>query len=327
MQFNRRIVISGVIGITMLLAVAIVVPVVLYHKQDTLIDSDPIIVWRDEDFELYDLSGNGTEENPYIIENLRINTTTEKGIHIRDTTNYFVIRNCYVEAESVGIHIDKIASGTAIITNNTCANNDHSGILVERSEGIEITSNHCEINGKQGIAIIYSNSTTVRDNNCNHNKNGIWIENSNHNIFKNNSISVNSDVGIYVFRSDNSTIINNYVGTNKFGVFVRSSNSSTITYNLIQGNVAGGIPIDYWSELDDYIISHNRIHHNSIIGNGGIVGGFQALDGGYNNTWFDTVVLEGNFWSDYAGSGWYQITGSANSWDEYPLLTRPVIPN
>ena len=43
------------------------------------------------------VSGNGTYENPYIIENLRIRANLEKdGIRIEDTSKYFVIRNCYI---------------------------------------------------------------------------------------------------------------------------------------------------------------------------------------------------------------------------------------
>ena len=43
------------------------------------------------------ISGNGTQENPYIIENLKIRANLRNdGIRIEDTDKYFVIRNCYI---------------------------------------------------------------------------------------------------------------------------------------------------------------------------------------------------------------------------------------
>jgi len=40
--------------------------------------------------------GSGTENNPYIIENWDISTENTDGIHIRNTTAHFVIRNCHM---------------------------------------------------------------------------------------------------------------------------------------------------------------------------------------------------------------------------------------
>ena len=42
------------------------------------------------------VGGNGTKENPYIIEGWEINASITDGIRIENTTAYFVIRNCYL---------------------------------------------------------------------------------------------------------------------------------------------------------------------------------------------------------------------------------------
>ncbi len=35
--------------------------------------------------------------------------------------------------------------------------------------------------------------------------------------------------------------------------------------------------------------------------------------------WYNTVTREGNYWSDYTGTGAYQIAGPAGAKDPYPL--------
>lgn len=47
-------------------------------------------------------SGSGTESNPYVIEGWDINASSANGIEIRNTTAYFVIRNCYVHNGGIG---------------------------------------------------------------------------------------------------------------------------------------------------------------------------------------------------------------------------------
>ena len=41
-------------------------------------------------------AGNGSVDNPYIIENWDINTSSANGIDIRNTNAYFIIRNCII---------------------------------------------------------------------------------------------------------------------------------------------------------------------------------------------------------------------------------------
>lgn len=323
MKFNRRIVISGSIGIALIVASAIIVPIVLHYRQITKTD-DPIVIWSDADFIMYNFTGEGTEESPFLIENLNINTTAENGIYIRRTTKHFIIRNCVIDAVSNGIHIDKVAAGSATITNNTCINNNQTGIFIERSDGIKISKNICKSNGFQAIFILYSNYTILTENTCVENRRGIEIYKSHHNMINNNDVNLNKWGGIEVYYSTNITAKFNEISFNLVGIFVQSTNSSIMSYNLIHANLMGGIFINRYIVTGESVSSHNIIHHNSFLDNIGIIGSHQAIDNGYNNTWFDEYAMEGNWWSDYSGFGFYPITGSANSHDEYPLSTRPV---
>ena len=58
------------------------------------------------------------------------------------------------------------------------------------------------------------------------------------------------------------------------------------------------------------------IHHNIFINNGATV---QAYDEGTDNIWYDIETNEGNYWSEWSGTGEYLIDGSSGSIDPYPL--------
>ncbi|NPD89010.1 MAG: right-handed parallel beta-helix repeat-containing protein [Asgard group archaeon] len=117
--------------------------------------------------------------------------------------------------------------------------------------------------------------------------------------------------GIKFFNSNWTVIEGNWIFKNSFGIFVAESSNCTITYNVIENNSAYGI---YMRDHSD----DNLIHHNSFIHNN-YGGDSQALDKGSNNTWFDPLTKEGNYWSDYDGEGNYSIASSAKSKDPYPL--------
>ena len=79
---------------------------------------DRISITSDSEFEVF--PGSGTSEDPYLIDGYNITTTSDEGIYIRGTTKYFIIRNCYVDANDYGIYITDVADGTATVINNTC---------------------------------------------------------------------------------------------------------------------------------------------------------------------------------------------------------------
>ena len=329
MKISRKIVISVVIGITILLAVAIIVPVVFYYKQKTIIYDDPIIIWSDEDFALYDFPGTGNEQDPYVLENLRINTTLETGIFIKYTSKYFIVRNCHIAAQSIGIHLDSITSGTAIVANNTIVDYEHAGILIERTNQITIANNLCYENRNEvkssGIHLYYSDFATIKDNFCSDNHVGLSIETSHGGFIYNNTIYRNDLHGIRFYQSTNSTILYNKISINIFGIVMyHNSNSNTFSYNLIQYCILGGIWINPWLNPQEPLPSYNVFHHNSFMENLVAVGAYQAVDNGYNNTWFDVKTNEGNWYSDYIGFGSYLIQGTAYAEDPYPLDFRPV---
>ncbi len=121
----------------------------------------------------------------------------------------------------------------------------------------------------------------------------------------------NNNIGIYLYSSGSSTVANNTFNNNFYGIFFYSSDFCVFTYNVLQENEDYGIRL--YSDCDN-----NIIHHNTFVDNNP-GGTSQALDAGSNNFWYDSTTLEGNYWSDWSGTGSYSIDGAAGAIDLYPL--------
>ncbi len=187
---------------------------------------DPIYINSDSGLEVF--LGTGTVEDPYVIDSYNITTTSNYGIHITDTTKFFIIRNCYVDADYDGIHINDVADGTATVINNTC-NNNWNGIVLWHSGSSTVANNTCSNNNK-GIYIFDSSSSTVANNTCNNNYwNGICIYESGSSTVANNTFS---NCGLYISESTvdaylSYTVENNWVNGKKLG-FYTNLDSTTI---------------------------------------------------------------------------------------------------
>ncbi|MFW9852836.1 MAG: NosD domain-containing protein [Candidatus Thorarchaeota archaeon] len=269
---------------------------------------DPIEIISDDNFTDYGFDGIGSDVDPYIIEGYNITTTSDYGIVIKYTTMYFVIRNCYIDAEEYCIFITNVAEETATIKNNTCTHNLR-GIYLNDSSGSTLTNNTCT-NNNVGIHLDSSSDCILTNNTCTNSFSGIYLISSSDCILTNNTCTINS-FGISLHSSSSSDLINNTCINNYQGIILHSSGSSLITNNLLQENDEYGIYIALHS-------NNNEIHHNIFVDNN-LGGTSQAYDEGENNIWYDSTINEGNWWSDWSGSGSYSIDGPAGSVDPYPL--------
>ncbi len=260
-------------------------------SKSSLISSEPIDINSDDVFISLGFPGSGTVEDPYIIEDYNITTTSNIGIAISCTTKYFVISNCYIDTEYYGIYINNVTDGTAIVINNTCNNNDYYGIYLDDSDSSTVANNTCT-NNQVSIYQCYSSGATITNNTC-----------------------TNNNLGIYLYYSSGATITNNTCTNNNCGIYLIASDSCLIIYNNIRENSGYGI-----ETASDFVSYNNIIHHNYFVNNS--IDGFktsQAYDYGVNTTWYDTISLEGNYWSDWYGSGSYSIDG-LNYVDPYPMF-------
>jgi len=249
---------------------------------DSLVSSGPILISSDDNFTDYGFSGLGTPEEPYLIENLDINTSSSVGISINSTSRSFIIRNCIVDAEKIGIRIISIVQGTAQIVNNIVKNNNFTGIflhdyyprvpapenmtgeepLLDEKYVAKISANVVS-NNSYGIHIaigIFGNNSAVliEKNTFEFNQHRAIELIASGSVIKENQINFNAG-GMYLLGS-NLTISNNICSNNDFGMVI-SADFSEISNNYCANNKIG-IGINSYHS----IFSNNTCTKNSLYG-------------------------------------------------------------
>jgi parallel beta-helix repeat protein len=216
--------------------------------------------------------GSGIPEDPYIIENITINSLKVGScIEIKNSNSSFIIRNCTfsqsgIENVSAGIKFNNTVEGE--IYNCSFSFNDIA-ILLENCENITISKSKIIDNNDVGIIVHYTNNSIISDNEINNNIGiGVHLINSNDNTISGNEGTANTGINgafLHIIYSNSNTIKNNYIKNNKIGILIENS-----LFNVIYGN---------------YLI----------------LNGQNALNIGTSNQWDSGVGSIGNFWSDYEG--------------------------
>ena len=254
-------------GLRFLLIILIIISyfplgIITIQSQTTtdLITHDNILIEGDVDFQAQATTegwpGNGTEEDPIIIEDLEIDITVGHGIEMRNTTLHFIIRNSNISwgrYSRYGIYLINVMHCT--ITDCILEENNH-GIRVDYCSGIEISGNAIESNIRYGIYLNNSNSVIVANNNISNNDYGIFTEHSNRNLFENNNISSNTRYGFYTILSHDNAFQNNTFIANLRGGNLLLSNRTLISGNTAQDN--GGINI--MNSRENTLIANNMVN-------------------------------------------------------------------
>ncbi|MFX0207947.1 MAG: right-handed parallel beta-helix repeat-containing protein [Candidatus Hodarchaeota archaeon] len=243
-----------------------------------------------------------------IIDNI-CSTNQENGILGVFSTNMTVRNNiCY--KNGIGIHINQCEA--LWIMNNTCTQNRNEGITIGARGSVTVLNNTCTYNGWEGISLYSPEVSTISHNLCQYNnRTGLRLITPKHCTIRDNSLSHNKGSGILFDRAENLTLTHSSCSYNHMeGLTLESSTACWSNKNLFLENKGYGILLDATS-------MHNLLDHNSFLKNNN--GSLQALDNGTLNHWYDTSTNAGNFWWDYDGSGVYQLAGTANATDPYPL--------
>lgn len=207
---------------------------------------DPIEIYSDEDFVAQNWPGNGTEENPYRIENLEIGGS---GIvlHISDTRVYFAIENC----TALYRHFQ-----FSNVSNGQIRDCDLGSIELIESFNSTIHNNTLIPNyPNSGIALLYSNNTSVSNNYVNqYNAQGIYVLDCFNTLLENNTLpgigyETWHDRGIYIENSYNSTIRNNEIGNHSFEAIALSSCEKVqLDGNYIHNGKGAAVDIRYTTD-------------------------------------------------------------------------------
>jgi len=170
--------------------------------------------------------GDGSASNPYIIENYAISAASANGIDIRNTTAYFIVRNCLVEngGDSYsGIYLENVINGR--IENNTCSNNNE-GISLEESDNNTLTNNTCRNNGSYGIYFTLSENNILQTNTYENSYGIPGISGVNYSNVTQNSATITWTT------AENSTSIVEYGTTQAYGYIATDGTTTSHSVGL-----------------------------------------------------------------------------------------------
>ena len=126
---------------------------------------------------------------------------------IADTTDFFVITECYIEGvdSSDGIILNNVSASTAIIANNII-NHKWNGVYLSYSNNVAVKNNMFSACG-YSISISRSNYTSMINNTCY--DGGIHSYNSEYIKIESNTITSLDESNIYLWYSHYSVINDN----------------------------------------------------------------------------------------------------------------------
>ena len=146
-----------------------------------------------------------------------------------------------------------------------------------------------------------------------HNYIGLTLRSSTDSVIVMNQINYNKNQGIFISGTSNIAVLGNSVSFNKnYGIYITNSDSGILSTNLFFRNDGYGVFLS--SSTQGFLI-----YRNSFIENDPSLGSSQAYDGGISNLWYNQELQSGNFWDDKGTKKIYEIDGTANSVDLFPL--------
>ncbi|MGY5875632.1 MAG: NosD domain-containing protein, partial [Candidatus Thorarchaeota archaeon] len=201
----------------------------------------------DDDFSDQGWTGNGTEEDPYLISELII-TTGSESIQIRNTRAYFVIENCII-----------------------VSHDSHYESAIKLQNVTHGLVRGCSVDAYgDGIEFDNVNESSILDNTVTNAGYAYLIKNSHWcSILNNNATGVNNTIynwgyAFVIEYSSHCTISNNYAYRQPFSEFyrysigLRWSEYCNVTYNSIEDSDEIGIVL--------YLAHNCRIENNIIDG-------------------------------------------------------------
>lgn len=249
----------------------------------------------------------------YHESNKTINGAGQGQIVLGDCRNITLV-DFYAENVSCGIQL--ISCINCKVTNSSIVDGSREGIYVLDSVNCVIqNSNLC--NNLYAIRIDPSSSIRVLGNSLQFNFHGISIYGTKDMFIKSNTILNSSHAAITASdHSSSITIEDNHIVNSSFGIIIDYSQTGVIRRNIVYDCTSVGITLGY--ETFAFHVFENLIGWNKL----------NARDNGGANVW-DDGISRGNNWTDYCGSGAYQIPGqNGAAFDRYPsFLYDPTRPN
>jgi len=228
--------------------------------------------------------GDGTEEEPYIIEGYLLDGGEDEAILIEDVDVHFIIMDNKIEGGQYGIHLIQTSNG--FIKNNTVSGVE-MGIFLHASDENYVEGNIVTSNEEYGIRPSGSFNNTIKNNLLTKNSIGVALINSEDHIITGNIAFDNEHSGINFHIGNNNYVNGNKLSGHERGIELFGSNNNFIRNNTMFHNEIG-FNIETLA-----ISSENTIFDNNFIENEK-----QAVNRGDNSFYSETESI-GNYWSDY----------------------------
>ena len=311
---------------------------------------DAVNISNDLELASLSLSGDGSEELPFVLERWNISSSNSHGISIENTTKFFIIKDCLLTGEQSqdfnGINILDVDPKTASIENNSIkkyfrgislslAENStitRNTVLSCVDNGLEIIDSDYSIlinntstnNGNHGIFIYLSEGCNITDNLCFLNEeHAIYCSFSSYLILEDNNCSFNSNRAIFLILCTNSEIVNNSCFNNYRGIVIDNSERIFIVGNNIGNNLITGIQI---LNSDNSTITQNTLFNNSEYGFfSDLTSNFNKIH--HNYFYENNIGEESQAFDDSRDNQWFDNMENheGNYWSDYSGEGKYVI--
>lgn len=247
----------------------------------------PIIIHSDQEFadyaDLYGWAGDGSQADPYIIEDLIIDGSSwEDAVEIWDTTSFFIFRNCTFYFGTLGMTgngVDLLNVINGRFINCTFSGMMMSGMLAQNSQ---FSVEGCVFNGSlgTGVSSYYSPGMSIS-----------------------NSTFTGASTAIYLYDSDDVSVIGNTIQGQDYGIsfdlgsgFEMIGNTAyggrlldltRVDHATIENNL--GVDVDLFMRL--YQVTYATVMNNTADGTHSLVGLFIYYS--------SFVIADGNLLGDF----------------------------
>ncbi len=232
-------------------------------------DRGVIVIRSDAEFTASNgvISGEGSETDPYVVANWNIvGTYSQPCIEIRDTSLFFIIKDCVISngENNGGIRLITLQNG--VLMNNIVYDSQY-GIACDQVNNVNISDNHCYNSTDIGISAFFSENVLINDNNVYENQrwgimlldcnscsvignfayNNLWdgirLESGFSCLIQNNTCNNNNDYGIILYYSEDNILTGNNCSFNdNYGIaLIFDSRNNQVYDNFLFGNGDGCI--------------------------------------------------------------------------------------
>jgi parallel beta-helix repeat protein len=190
-------------------------------------------------------TGDGSLNDPYVIENYEIYATIGHGVHIKNTNLHFIIRDITVNDGKLnnyyGFYLENVTHG--MLEDNIASNNQYGFYLKNSFNNTLITNT--AIGNTNGFTLNCSYINILTANIITDNRHGFSLESSYNNTISGNEVIDNTYLGFYLSSSYNNTLTENLATGNLNGFTLSYSDLNTFTNNTANNNDQHGFRLLY----------------------------------------------------------------------------------